>query len=136
MFNAVMTSILILLTIAYAVVAPVEARKVRDGRIGRTIVLGPSRSNLTLSHEQFLARYRRQLARTGCIYVAIGGVMSATVIMYSLASTSTARPWTLASGPVFLLTGLVSVWCRRYCAPSRGQPRRRLEAPAAPPKSE
>lgn len=113
MLNVFVTSILVLLTLAYIIFAPVEARRVRDGRIGRTMVLGLSKKNLTLAHEQFVAAYRRQLGRTGWIYVVVGVVMLTVVFVCSLASKSDAPPWAFAVGGFFLLTGLVSVWSRR-----------------------
>jgi hypothetical protein len=113
MLNVFVTSILILFTLAYIILAPLEARRVRDGRIGRTIVLGLSKKNLTLDHEQFLTRYRRQLGRTGWICVVIGVVILTVVFVCTLAWKADSSPWAFAEGGFFFLTGLVSVWCRR-----------------------
>ena len=119
MLMLVLSSLLVLATLTNVVLAPIEARKIRDGRNVRSFLyLWPSRRNLDLPHEEFLARYRRGLKLTGWPWVVIGVFMlTVTLVLFAWS-----EPWPSVWGCFFLLTGLTSVRCRRILDFPRAAP--------------
>ena len=119
MLVLVLSSLLVLATLTNVVLAPIEARKIRDGRNVRSFLyLWPSRRNLDLPHEEFLARYRRGLKLTGWPWVVIGVFMlTVTLVLFAWS-----EPWPSVWGCFFLLTGLTSVRCRRILDFPRAAP--------------
>jgi hypothetical protein len=114
-------SLTVVVALVNVVWAPIEARKVRNGRNIRSFFyLSPTRGNLDLPHDAFRAKYGRALKRTGWPLIVIGALQLtlAAVILRGHADGFGA----LACGFYFLLTGLTSVRCRRIIDSAAGRP--------------
>jgi hypothetical protein len=114
MLKLVLLSLVALATLTNVVLAPIEARTVREGRNVRSFFyILPTRKNLDRPHEEFVAIYRRALKSMGWPWVVIGVIQLTLLATFILFGWTAVAAWALVIGCFFLLTGLTSVRCRR-----------------------
>ena len=82
---------------------PLETRRVRRGWMPRRYAGG---------HAEYVAAYRRQLARIGCLFMTIGAVSLAFVVL-SRATSDGDRANNAVMGTCFGAIGVVYLICRR-----------------------
>jgi hypothetical protein len=118
---ALLVSLMVVVALVNAAWAPIEARKVRDGRNIRSFFyLSPTKGNLDLPHDAFRAKYLSALKRHGWPLIVIGALQLAfAAVIFGGRGDGLGS---LAFGFYFFLTGLTSVRCRRIIDSAADRP--------------
>jgi hypothetical protein len=106
MLSQVFASFAAVLAVFYAVWQPIKTRRVRDG-------WKPERFNG--SHEEFVAKYRRQFANVW-LWAILGGVFAVLGLLDM--SDEWRHWWQFVLGVAYLIIAVIGLWCRRILASS------------------